>query len=146
VRVRYYLKDMLLAQIEIVDETGHIEESMTIIGSGRVSLGRRQTGGYLHVDEIATDLAVIVQGGGRVSIEVKVENSLQHEATFVARGSLDLASAQNERLGFVEQVRRYVEVKQVFVSGELLSGSAIVRNMVPSSLPNDMQPGSSTDL
>jgi len=78
---------MLQAQIDIVDEAGHTEESVTIVGSGRVSLGARQTGGYLHADEAAPDLAVIAQDGGRVSIEVKAANALQRDNAFLATGS-----------------------------------------------------------
>jgi hypothetical protein len=174
---------MLQAQIDIVDEAGHTEESMTILGSGRISLGTRQTGGYLHADEAATDLAVIVQDGARVSIDVKAEHALQRDSAFLALGSLVLASAQHAMVAFIEQARRYVKVKQVFVSGELLRGGAVIYS-TPSSLvrraqasaaqgaalvtqqlqrlrdqgkidehgnvlvpwPDDMKPGSSTDL
>ncbi len=174
---------MLQAQIEIVDEAGHTEESATILGSGRVSLGTRQTGGYLHADEAAPDLAVIVQEGARVSIEVKVANALQRDSAFIALGSLDLASVRNTTVAFIEQLRRYVKVKQIFVNGELLSGGAVIHSTTSSLVrraqasaargavevtqrlqrlrdqgkidehgnilvpwPDDMKPGSTTDL
>lgn len=79
------MAQMLQAQIEIVDEAGHTEESVTILGSGWVSLGMRETGGYLHADEAAPDLAVIAQDGTRVSIQVKVPNALQHDDAFLRR-------------------------------------------------------------
>jgi len=104
---------MLQAQIDIVDEAGDTEESVTILGSGRISLGTRQTGGYLHADEAPPDLAVIVQDGARVSIEVKVANALQQDNVFIARGSFDLAPAQPATVAFIEQLRRYVKVKQI---------------------------------
>lgn len=81
------VKEMLQAQIEIVDEAGRTEESMTILGSGRVSLGARQTGGYLHADEAATDLAVITQEDARVSINVKMANALERDRAFITPGS-----------------------------------------------------------
>jgi hypothetical protein len=175
---------MLQAQIEILDEAGHTEESMTILGSGRVSVGTRQTGGYLHADEAATDLAVIVQDGPRVSIDVKVANALQRDNGFITQGSLDLAPMRNTAIAFIEQLRRYVKVKQIFVNGELLRGGGAVIHSTTSSLirraqassaqgaievtqrlqrlrdqgkidehgnilvpwPDDMKPGSSTDL
>jgi hypothetical protein len=181
------LKEMLQAQIDIVDEAGHTEESVTILGSGRVSLGTRDTGGYLHADEAATDLAVIIQDGARVSIDVKAEKALQRDSAFLALGSFVLASAQQVIIAFIEQARRYIQVKQVFVSGELLRGGAVIHStppLFPSSLvrraqasaaqgaalvtqqlqrlrdqgkidehgnilvpwPDDMKPGSSTDL
>jgi hypothetical protein len=93
---------MLQAQIEIVDEAGQTEESVTIIGSGRVSLGTRQTGGYLHADEAANDIAVIVQDGARVSIDVKVEDALQGDSDVIALGSLEVASAQRAFSAFIE--------------------------------------------
>ncbi|TMQ09137.1 MAG: hypothetical protein E6J90_38620 [Deltaproteobacteria bacterium] len=174
---------MLQAQIDIIDEAGHPEESVTIVGSGRVSLGRRETGGYLHVDEAAPDIAVISHDGRRLLIEVKVANALQRDNDFLAAGSLDLSLARDATVAFIEQFGRYVSVKQNVVHGELLSGSAIIQTR-PSSLisraqalaargaaevtqqlqrlrdqgkidehgnvlvpwPDDMQPGSTTDL
>jgi hypothetical protein len=124
---------MLQAQIEIVDEDGQTEESVTILGSGRVSLGTRQTGGYLHADEAAPDLAVITQDGGRVSIEVKVANSLQRDNVFIAFGSIDVALAQKAFVAFIERSRRFIKVKQTVVNGELLSGGAVIHT-TPSSL------------
>ena len=124
---------MLQAQIDIVDEAGHTEESVTILGSGRVSLGARQTGGYLHVDEAAPDLAVIVQDGSRVSLEVKVANALQRDNSFIALGHLDLATVRNNLLAFIEQSRRYLRVTQLDVNGELLCGNAVIHT-TPSSL------------
>ena len=132
-RLGAILDQMLQAQIEIVDEAGHTEESVTIVGSGRVSLGTSPEGGYLHADEAATDLAVIAHDGERVSIDVKVENALQRDSAFITRGSVDLASTQHPMVAFIEQARRYVRVKQVFVSGELLRGGAVIHSM-PSSL------------
>ncbi len=177
------LKEMLQAQIDIVDEAGHTEESMTILGSGRVSLGTRQTGGYLHADEAATDLAVIVQDGARVSIDVKVANALQRDNGFITQGALDLAPMRNTTVAFIEQLRRYVKVKQIFVNGELVRGGAVIHSTTSSLIrraqasaargaievtqrlqrlrdqgkidehgnilvpwPDDMKPGSSTDL
>jgi hypothetical protein len=124
---------MLQAQIEIVDEAGHTEESMTILGSGRVSLGTRQTGGYLHADEAAPDLAVIYHDGTHVSIEVKVANALQRDGSFIGLGRLELAAARKGVVAFIEQLRRYVKVKQIFVTGELLNGNAVIHT-APSSL------------
>src|SRR5262249_54003941 len=120
------LKEMLQAQIDIVDEAGHTEESVTIVGSGRVSVGTRQTGGYLHADEAATDLAVIIQEGSRLSIDGKVANALQRDAGPIAPGPFEVASAQQALVAFIEQVRRYVKVKQIFVNGELLRGGAVI--------------------
>jgi hypothetical protein len=174
---------MLQAQIDIVDEAGHTEETVTILGAGRVSLGTRQTGGYLHADEAAPDLAVIVHDGAGVSIEVKVANALQRDNSFIALGHLDLAATHNSLVAFIEQLRRYIKVNQIFVSGELLRGGAVIHT-APSSLlsrarasatrgaaevrdqlhrlreqgkideqgkilvpwPDDMKPGSSTDV
>jgi hypothetical protein len=124
---------MLQAQIDIVDEAGHTEESVTILGPGRVSLGTRRTGGYLHADEDAPDLAVITQDGERVSIEVKVANSLQRDNTFIAMGSINLSFAQHALVAFIQQLRRYVKVKQTVVTGELMSGGAVIHS-TPSSL------------
>jgi len=124
---------MLQAQIDIVDEAGHTEESVTIVGSGRVSLGTRASGGYLHADEAAPDLAVIAQDGTRVSIEVKAENALQHDDAYIATGSFDLTPAQSVTVAFIERLRRYVRVRQVTVNGELLRGGAIIHT-TPSSL------------
>lgn len=123
---------MLQAQIDIIDEAGHTEESVTIVGSGRVSLGTRDPGGYLHADEAASDLAVICQEGTRVSIEVKVANALQRDNTFVGIGSFDLSPAR-DAIAFVKQLHRYVRVKQLVVHGELLRGGAIIHT-TPSSL------------
>jgi hypothetical protein len=174
---------MLQAQIDIVDEAGHTEESVTLVGPGRIALGTRQAGGYLHATEAPRDLAVITQLGNRISIEVKVANALQRDSGFIPPGSLELAPSQNATVAFIEQLRRYVKVRQVFVSGELLSGSAVIHT-TPSSLvtrarasaargalevtqqldrlrdqgkidergdvlvdwPDDMKPGSATDL
>jgi hypothetical protein len=124
---------MLQAQIDIIDEAGRTEESVTIVGSGRISLGTRATGGHLHVDEAAPDLAMIAQDGARVSIEVKVANALQRDNAFIATGSLDLGQPGNATVAFVERLRRYVRVKQVNVNGELLRGAAIIHT-TPSSL------------
>jgi hypothetical protein len=124
---------MLQAQIDIIDETGHTEESVTIVGSGRVWLGMRDTGGYLHADEAAPDLAVICQEGTRVSIEVKVANALQRDNALVGIGSFELAPARDATIAFVEQLHRYVRVKQLVVHGELLRGGAIIHT-TPSSL------------
>jgi hypothetical protein len=124
---------MLQAQIDIVDEAGHTEESVTILGSGQVSLGTRETGGYLHADEAAPDLAVITQDGTSVSIDVKVANALQRDNVFIARGSFDLGPANQTTISFVEHIRRYVKVKQIFVNSELLSGGAVIHS-TPSSL------------
>jgi len=126
---------------------------------------------------------VIVQDGERVSIEVKVKNALQRDNAFLAPGALDLASVRNTAVAFIEQLHRYVKVKQSFVNGELLRGGAVIHS-TPSSLvrraqasavqgaievtqrlqrlrdqgkidehgnllvpwPDDMKPGSSTDL
>lgn len=119
---------MLQAQIEIVDEAGQTEESVTILGAGRVSLGTRQTGGYLHADEAAPDLAVITQDGERVSIEVKVANSLQRDNTFIAKGSFNLSFAQHPLVAFILQLHRYVKVKQTVVTGELMSGGVVIHS------------------
>jgi hypothetical protein len=126
-------KEMLQAQIDIVDEAGHTEESVTILGSGRVSLGTRQTGGYLHADEAAPDLAVIVHDGERISIDVKVANSLQRDNAFIAKGSFLFSFVQPAVVAFILQLRRYVKVKQTVVSGELMSGGAVIHSP-PSSL------------
>jgi len=127
------VEEMLQAQIEILDEAGHTKESVTIVGSGRVSLGARQAGGYLHANEAATDLAVIIQEGSRVSIEVKVANALQRDAGPIAPGPFEVGSAKQALVAFIEQIRRYVKVKQIFVNGELLSGGAVIHT-APSSL------------
>src|SRR5882762_7931483 len=113
---------MLQAQIDIIDEAGHPEESVTIVGSGRVSLGRRETGGYLHADEAAPDIAVISHDGLRVLIEVKVANALQRDNGFLATGSFDLGPARDATVAFIEPFHRYVSVKQNIVHGELLRG------------------------
>ena len=124
---------MLQAQIDILDDAGQTEESVTILGSGQVSLGRRETGGYLHADEAAPDLAVITQDGARVLIEVKVPNVLQRDEVFVAKGSYDLTFARSAYLAFLEATRRrYLRVKQVAVSGQLLRGNAIIHMSSPS--------------
>lgn len=127
------LEEMLQAQIDIVDEAGHTEESVTILGSGRVSLGTRDTGGYLHADEAAPDLAVIAQNGAHVSIEVKAANSLQRDNNLMATGSFTLSFAQHALVAFILQLRRYVKIKQTVVNGELLSGGAVIHS-TPSSL------------
>ena len=124
---------MLQAQIDIVDEAGHTEESVTILGSGRVSLGARPTGGYLHADEAAPDLAVIAQDGERVWIQVKVANALQRDNTFIATGAFDFSLAQPALIAFVLHLRRFIKVQQTVVSGELMSGGAVIHS-TPSSL------------
>jgi hypothetical protein len=127
---------VLQAQIDILDEAGRPKESMTILGSGRVSLGKRQTGRYLHVDEAAPDLVVIRQDGTRVSIEVKASNVLQRDDVFVAKGSFELEPAHGEFLAFLEATRGYLlRVKQVVVRGELLCGSAIIHHAPSSPMP-----------
>lgn len=121
---------MLQAQIDIVDEAGHTEESMTILGSGRVSLGARETGGYLHADEIETDLAVIVQDGTSVSIDVKEQNAHQPGA-HIKLELVEPGAAPRQHVMFIETLRRRLEVRQVFVDGDLLQGNALFHTMVP---------------
>ncbi len=128
------LKEMLQAQIEILDEAGHTEESVTLLGSARVSLGIRPSGGYLHVDEAAPDLAVIVHDGERVSIEVKAANSLQRDNAFLATGAFKVSFAQHALVAFILQLRRYVKVTQIVVNGELMSGGAVIHSTRPSVL------------
>jgi len=123
---------MLQAQIDIVDEAGQTEESVTILGSGRVSLGTRETGGYLHADEAGVDLAVITQDGERLLIQVKAPNSLQRDNTFIAKGSFNL-SFEHALVAFILQHGRYLKVKQTAVNGELISGGAVIHS-TPSSL------------
>jgi hypothetical protein len=122
------LDEMLQAQIDIVDEAGQTEESVTILGPGRVSLGMRPSGGYLHVDEAAPDLAVITQDGGLLSIDVKVAGSLQRDNNFIAKGSLSLSFAPHALVAYILQLRRYVKVKQTVVNGELMSGGAVIHS------------------
>jgi hypothetical protein len=146
-------KEMLQAQIDIVDEAGHTEESVTILGSGRVSLGTRQTGGYLHADEAAPDLAVIVHDGERISIDVKVANSLQRDNAFIAKGSFLFSFVQPAVVAFILQLRRShasiargaIEVARELQ--ELRDQGKIDEHgnlLVP--WPDDMKPDSSTDL
>lgn len=123
------LPAMLQAQIDIVDEAGQTEESVTILGSGRVSLGTRQTGGYLHADEAAPDIAVIAHDGKRVLIQVKRANSLQRDHVFLAEGPSDLAALKDILLAFIEPFQRYVRVKQMVVDGELWGPSAVIHTM-----------------
>jgi hypothetical protein len=111
---------------------------MTIVGSARVSVGTRQAGGYLHADEAAPDLAVIVHDGTHVSIEVKVANALQRDGAFIGLGRLELAAARKGMVAFIEQLRRFIKVKQIFVTGELLSGNAVIHT-TPSSLVSRAQ-------
>jgi hypothetical protein len=118
---------MLQAQIDIIDEAGHPEESVTIVGSGRVSLGTRATGGHLHTDEAETDLAVIVHDGTSVSIDVKQQNA--HQPAMHVK--LEPGAARRDYEMFIAAVRRCLEVKQVFVDGDLLQGNAIIHKMAP---------------
>src|SRR5262245_41574048 len=106
---------------------------MTILGSGRVAVGARGTGGYLHVDEALPDLAVIVHDGSSVSIEVKVANALQRDNTLIAPGRLEVAAAPDNMVAFIQQLHRYLKVKQIFVTGELVQGRAVIHTK-PSSV------------
>ncbi|HET7501772.1 MAG TPA: hypothetical protein VFK02_12230 [Kofleriaceae bacterium] len=125
---------MLQARIDIVDETGHTEESVTILGSGRISVGPRPNGGYLHADEAGVDCAVVTQEGARLLIQVKSPNALQRDNAFIPCGELDLGPAQNTAIAFIQQLRRYLKVTQLVVSGELLSGGAVIHSGAQSSL------------
>ena len=124
---------MLQAQIDIVDEAGHTEESVTIVGSGQVSLGTRQAGGYLHANEAEPDFAVIAKDGDRLWIEVKQPNALRRDTGFLATGSLEVASSSDATLAFIAELQRYLKIARVVVRGELLSGSAVIHT-APSSL------------
>jgi hypothetical protein len=124
--------EMLQAQIDIVDEAGHTEESVTIVGSGRVSLGQRPTGGYLHADEADTDLAVIVLDL-MLSINVKIKNALRLDTGLLAQGPLDLTDTRTDVSAVMEGLRRRLHVKQVLVNSELWSGGAVIHT-IPSSL------------
>jgi hypothetical protein len=129
---------VLQAQIDILDEAGRPQESMTILGTGRVSLGKRQTGRYLHADEAEPDLVVIMQDGTRLLIEVKASNALQRDDIFVAEGSFEVEPIHGEFLAFLvflEATRHRLRVKQVEVSGELLCGNAIIHHVPASSTP-----------
>ena len=114
---------------------------------------------------------------------MKVANALQRDNGFITQGALDLAPMRNTTVAFIEQLRRYVKVKQIFVNGELVQGGAVIHSATSSlirraqtsaargaievtqrllrlrdqgkidehgnilvSWPDDMKPGSSTDL
>ena len=121
--------------------------------------------------------------GERLLIQVKAPNSLQRDNTFIAKGSFNLSWEQHALVAFIQQLRRYVKVKQIFVNGELLSGGAVIHSTTSSLVrraqasaargavevtqrlqrlrdqgkidehgnilvpwPDDMKPGSTTDL
>lgn len=123
---------MLQAQIDIIDQAGHIEESATILGSGRVSVGTRLTGGYLHADEGSPDVVVVAQDGSRVWFEVKAANSLQLGEFFVGAGNHDITASAtggaNPIVAFIKELGRYLQVKLLIVSAEILSGNAVIRS------------------
>jgi hypothetical protein len=132
---------MLQAQIEIVDEAGRVEDAVTIVGSGQVSVGMRD-GSYLHADEAAPDLAVIQHTGSQVLIVVKCTDTLRQDDRYLARGAIDILRPTLLIVpglpGIVEpglpEVRpRYLKIKPLHIEGtELLSGGAVIRS-TPSS-------------
>lgn len=118
---------MLQAQIDIVDEAGHVEESMLIVGSGRVSIGTRPTGGYLHTDEAETDLIVVTRDGMQTLIQVKTGPASAPVPLFVEDGT-----TLRKHVSFIEALRRHLEIQQIFVAGALLQGNAIIQRVAPS--------------
>ena len=97
---------MLQAQIDIIDEAGHTEDSVTILGRGQVSLGFRN-GSYLHSDEAQPDLAVISHDGARVLVQVKAANMLRRDNQLLAIGSVPVTTAP-AFVVFIAALRRYV--------------------------------------
>lgn len=121
---------MLQAQIEIVDEAGHTEDLVTIVGAGQVSVGMR-AGSCLHTDEATPDLAVIWHSGSRVWVQVKAANALRQHDRYLAQGSIDVV--QPVFVAFIEAPRRYLKVRPLRVDGAaLLAGGAVIRS-TPSS-------------
>ena len=118
---------MLQAQIEIVDETGHTEDSVTIVGSGRVSIGRRGTGALLHADEAEADYAVIEKSDEQVCIQVKIRDGW-HEDVILFN---DLKAYER----FIHGLERSLRIKRVLADGDLLQGSAIIRTIIASGNP-----------
>jgi hypothetical protein len=114
---------MLQAQIEIVDESGRTEESARILGSGRVSIGKRTTGGLLHVDEAESDYGSVVKDGAEVVVQLKSGS---------ARYALDALHRAIDV--FLDEAVRHLKVTQVVADGDLLAGNAIIRTL-PSSAP-----------
>jgi hypothetical protein len=117
---------MLQAQIDIVDESGHTEESATILGSGRVSIGKRATGGLLHADEAELDFVAVTQDGAEVVIQVKAAPNQNQGDTRIALGSAKKAFEL-----FIEAVDRRVKVTRVVAAGNLLRGNAIIHTPAP---------------
>jgi hypothetical protein len=128
---------MLQAQIEIVDEGGRTEDSVTIVGSGEVSL-RMHNGSYLHVDiaglvkDSTSELAVISHSGSEITVQVKAGNALRQGGRYLAPGAVDVAEVWF--VAEIERFRRVLKVRTVWVKGSaLLAGGAVIRS-TPSSL------------
>ena len=132
-----YLVQVLQAQIEIIDELERTEDSVTIVGSGQVSLGMRN-GSYLHVNEAGladdggVDLALISHSGSQILVQVKAANALRQDNQYLALGPVNVAEAWF--VAVIERFQRVLKVRSLRVEGSaLLVGGAVIRS-TPSTL------------
>lgn len=121
------------AEIEILDESGHIEDRVRIVGSGEVALATAGTPRLLIVAEGASDIdAIIKLLDGAVTIEAK-----KHQALHVDEGFLPMAepyAAQRATIATLAAVNRRLRVRAVQVpnASQMGPGGVVIREQ-PSS-------------
>lgn len=116
----------MLAQalIEIVDESGTTEDSVMIMGPGEISLGARD-GTYLHVDRASPDIAVILQTGDQLSIQIKLDDAIRQDEDFLAIGPI-VVPGNTEFIGFIQKLQRFVRVRSIMIEAALLTVNGVV--------------------
>lgn len=117
------------AEIEILDESGHVEDRVRIVGSGEVALATAGTPRLLLLAEGLADIdAVIKLRDGAVTIEAK-----KHQALHVDEGFLPMAepyAAQRAVIATLAAINRRLRVRTVQVpNSSLLSpDGAVIRD------------------
>jgi hypothetical protein len=147
------------AQIEIVDEAGHVEDRVRIVGTGEVALATRGTSRLqLPSDDPAEVDAIIALRDGMVTVEVKRQQVLRVDDTFLPVGKP--RDVQRQLVALIAAVRRHLHVRTVVVpTSSMMSPGGVVIRYQPSELerwasaaaargplPEDMNPESKTDL
>jgi hypothetical protein len=122
------------AQIEIVDDAGHVEDRVRIVGTGEVALATKGTSRLQMTSDDPTDVdAVITLRDGAVTIEAKKHQALHVDGVFLPMEKP--RQVQQQLIAFIAAVKRHLHVRTVVArTASLMGPGGVVIRDEPSEL------------
>lgn len=116
------------AQIEIVDETGHVEDRVRIVGTGEIALATKDRAWFqLTSDDPADVDAIIALHGGSVTVEARKPKALRVDDAFLPMAQP--RGVPRVLVALIAAVKRTLRVRTVELptASLMTPGGAVIR-------------------